>query len=182
MYLLAKDELAGPLLASARLLSTTGPHLMQDLYSVSYRAALPSGPTVWEISRYCTAPGIGGRNRRLGLLWETICGVMETALENGIEYVIFAANRGLLPLALDCGWDARAVGPTMSDGEDEITAVVAAVTPDGLINVRDRHGLSKSVVRLATDVACETPRSMHGTARSRQSDCLILPNFKEVSL
>lgn len=147
MYLLAKDEPSGPLLGSARLLPTTGPHLLRDLYPASYRAALPSGPTVLEVSRYCTAPGIGGRSRRLALLWEIICGLMETALQHGIHQVIFAANRALLPLALECGWEARTVGPTMSHGDDEVKAVVAAITPDGLRNVRDRHGIVAPVIR-----------------------------------
>lgn len=151
MYLLAKDELHGPVLGSARLLTTTGPHLMRDLYSASYRAALPSGPTVWEVSRYCSAPEIGGRSKRLGLLWETICGILETALEHGISQVIFAANRALLPLALECGWEARTVGPTMSDGDDEFTAVIAAVTLEGLRRLRDRHDVPTPAISLPTD-------------------------------
>lgn len=151
MYLLAKAEPHGPLLASARILTTTGPHLMRDLYSASYRAALPSGPNVWEISRYCTAPGIGGRTKRLHLLWEIIAGIMETALHHHVDQVIFVANRALLPLALACGWDAKTAGPTMSDGDEEATAVISAVTPDGLRIVRDRHGLSEQVVRKVTE-------------------------------
>lgn len=157
IYLLAKDEPYGPVLASARLITTTGPHLMRDLYSTPYRSTLPSGPTTWEVSRYCTAPGIGGRGKRLNLLWQTICGVMETALERGKDRVIFAANRALLPLALECGWDARTAGPTMSDGEDEITAVVAAVTPDGLRNVRDRHAVPEPIIRLRPSAICNAP-------------------------
>jgi acyl-homoserine lactone synthase len=146
VYLLAKDEPRGPVLASTRLIMTTGPHLMQDLYSEAYRAALPCGPATWEVSRYCTAPGVGGRSKRLGLLWEIICGLMETSLKRSADQLIFAANRALLPLALECGWEARAVGPTMTDGSDEVTAVVATITSDGLRNVRERHGLSEQVV------------------------------------
>jgi N-acyl-L-homoserine lactone synthetase len=151
VYLLAKDAPEGPLLASTRLLTTTGPHLMRDLYSIAYRAGLPCGPTVWEVSRFCTAPGIGGRGKRLGLLWQIICGIIEMALKHGIHQVIFAANRALLPLALQCGWDARTVGPTMSDGNDEVTAVVATITPDGLRNVRIRHGIPEPVIQHASD-------------------------------
>lgn len=147
VYLLAKEEPHGPLLASARLLTTTGPHLMQDLYSASHRAALPSGATVWEVSRYCPSPAIGGRRKRLGLLWEIICAVMELGLARGINQVIFAANRALLPLALECGWDAGPVGPTLSDGDDEVTAVAAAITPEGLSNVRGRHGVPDPVIQ-----------------------------------
>jgi N-acyl-L-homoserine lactone synthetase len=151
-YLLAKDSPFGQLLASSRLLTTTGPHLLRDLYTASYRAALPSGPKVWEVSRYCTAPGIGGRSRRLSLLWETICGVMEIALGSGIEHVIFAANRALLPLALECGWNARTVGPTIRDGNDEVTAVVAAVTKEGLHNVRNRYDVPEPAMHPRADI------------------------------
>ncbi|MGH2447686.1 MAG: acyl-homoserine-lactone synthase [Chloroflexota bacterium] len=158
VYLLAKEEPHAPLLASARLLTTTGPHLMQDLYSAAYRAALPSGPRAWEISRYCTVPGICGRSKRLGFLSEVVCGVMELGLAQGVDQVIFAANRALLPLALECGWDARAVGPTLSDGNDEVTAVAAAITPDGLSNVCSRHGIPGSVIRIfdGTDRTAES--------------------------
>ena len=171
IYLLAKDEPRGPLLASARLLRTTGPHLMEDLYSASYRAALPCGPKVWEVSRFCTVPGIGGRGRRLGFLWQIICGVMELGLAQGIEQAIFAANRALLPLALACGWEARIVAPTMSDGDDEVTAVAAAVTPHGLRNVRARHDIPDPVVRAADamnrDSASDPVRSrLNSSARA----------------
>lgn len=147
VYLLAKEEPHGPLLASARLLATTGPHLMQDLFPPSRRAAFPSGPTVWEVSRYCTAPWIVNRRKRLGFLWEIICGVMELGLAQGIDQLIFAANRALLPLALECGWDAGPVAPTMGDGHDEVTAVAAAVTLEGLRKVRDLHDVPDPVIR-----------------------------------
>jgi N-acyl-L-homoserine lactone synthetase len=158
VYLLAKDEPSGPVLASARLLKTSGPHLMRDLYSAACHSVFPSGSTVWEISRYCTAPGIAGRSKRLGLLWQIICGSMEAALANGIDQVIFATNRALLPLALECGWDASTVGITMNDGDDEITAVIANVTLDGLLHVRDRHGIRQSVLNLPARITNDTHR------------------------
>ena len=145
LYLLAKDEPAGPLLASARLLPTSGPHLMQELYCESHRTGIPCGRKVWEASRFCTAAEIAGRNKRLNLLWQIICAVMENALARGIDQVIFAANRALLPLALNCGWDASIVGPTQKDGEDEFTAVAAAVTLQGLRSIRARYGIAAPI-------------------------------------
>jgi acyl-homoserine lactone synthase len=162
-YLLAKDQPNGPVLASARLLTTKGPHLMEDLYSGPYRAALPRGPMVWEASRYCTAPGIGDRHKRLGLLWETICGIMETALEHRIDQIIFAANRAMLRLAMECGWEARTEGPTMSDGNDQVTAVVAEMTLEGLRNVRDRHGVAEPIIRSVADTTSHAG-CRHGAA------------------
>jgi acyl-homoserine lactone synthase len=147
VYLLAKNEPYGDVLASVRILTTVGPHLMQELCSGAHRTGLPSGPTVWEVSRYCTAPGITARKTRLDLLWEIICGILETALKHGGNHLIFAANRALLPHALTCGWDARTVGTTVTHSGDEATIVVAAVTADGLHRVSDRYRIHRPVVR-----------------------------------
>lgn len=166
MYLLAKDKPHGEVLASVRLLPTVGPHLMSDLFAAACRDATPRGPAIWEVSRFCTAPGLQGRNARVALLWEIICGVMETALLYGIDQVIFAANRALLPLALNCGWQARTLGPTMRDEDDEVTAAAAAITPDGLRCVRERHGIPVPVTRFHANA---TPSSHHRS----ESDTLI---------
>src|SRR5690242_8328581 len=56
MYLLAKGQPEGQVLASARLLPTVGPHLMSDLFAGVCSDASPRGPAVWEISRFCTTP------------------------------------------------------------------------------------------------------------------------------
>lgn len=147
MYLLAKDQPAGGLLASVRLLTTTAPHLMSDLFTAACRGGVPRGPTIWEVSRFCTAPAIQNRAQRLKLLWEMVCAVMETALVHGIEQVVFVANRALLPLTIGCGWDARPLGATLRDGSDEITAVIATITPQGLRRVRERYSVPAPAIR-----------------------------------
>jgi len=157
MYLLAKGQPDGQVLASARLLPTVGPHLMGDLFAGACRDAPPRGPAVWEISRFCITPELNGRGVRLGLLWEIICGAMEAALLYGIEQVIFAANRALLPLALNCGWEARTLGPGLPDGADEITAAAAMISPAGLRAVRRRHGVPVPVTRLLASIAPQSP-------------------------
>ena len=157
IYLLAKDRPDGPVLASVRLLTTTGPHLMCELFDTAARESMPRGATVWEASRFCTAPGIRGRRRRHALLWEIICGVIETGLLYGIDEVIFAASRALLPLALRCGWEARTLGRRLSDTEDEVSAVVAAITAAGLRRVRQLHGVSIPAIRFHASLPCHTP-------------------------
>lgn len=148
IYLLAKHRPDGQVLASVRLLTTTGPHLMCELFNAAERERMPRGATVWEASRFCTAPGVWGRDRRHALLWEIICGVIETGLLYGIDEVIFAANGALLPLALNCGWEARTLGPRLHGDEDEVTAAAAAITTVGLREMRQRHGIPIPVTRL----------------------------------
>lgn len=152
VYLIAKELPYGPVLASVRLLTTTGPHLMSALFDEQDQEFLPRGPTVWEASRFCTAPDIHGPHRRHALLWEVICGVMEVGLLYGIDEVIFAANRSLLPLALHCGWEARTLGPSLRDEDDEVTAAAAAITAEGLRTLRERHTLPIPVTRLPVNV------------------------------
>lgn len=149
-YLIAKaDPRSTEVLASARLLPTVRPHLMTDLFARACDGHAPRGPYIWEVSRFCVNPVICMRRKRVELLWEMACGVMETALLHAVEKVTFVANAALLPLALDCGWQCARLGPTLPDGDDEITAVAASITPDGLRSVRRRLGVDAPVTRFA---------------------------------
>ena len=161
-YLLAKAQPEGQVLASARLLPTTGPHLMRDLFAAACRETPPRGPTVWEASRFCIAPDLRGHGLRLALLWEIICGVMEAALLHGMDQVIFVAGHRLLPLALQCGWDARTLGDARHDEEDEVTAVAARITLAGLKTVRRRHGVPAPVTRLLANRPPNVPGTFAG--------------------
>lgn len=147
-YLIAKpgSSCAG-VFASARLLPTDGPHLMADLFLAACGGTAPSGPSIWEVSRFCVNPGIDSRRKRVELLWEMACGVMETALLYGVEQVTFVANAALLPLAMECGWSAVRLGPTLPDGDDQMTAVAASITPAGLRAGRNRLGVRGPVTR-----------------------------------
>lgn len=172
IYLIAKDRPDGEVLASARLLSTVVPHLMSDMFAAACHESVPRGPTIWEASRFCPAPNICGRSTRTALLMETICGVMETALLFGVEQVTFVANSALLPLALNCGWDARTLGPTLRDGDDEATAAAAMITSEGLRRVRERNAVLAPVTRFHAAPRrrqAETP-AMHGRSRLLETD------------
>jgi len=150
IYLISKADTAhGPLLASARLLPTERPHLMSDLFLHACHQPAPRGPSVWEVSRFCVSPLVC-RSRRLALLWEMTCAVIETSLLFGVDCVTFVANRALLPLVLDCGWQAHTLGPTLPDGTDELTAVAAGITPQALQAVRMRYGVRGPVTRFPT--------------------------------
>lgn len=158
LYLLAKDRPEGEVRASVRLLATEGPHLMSDVFASACHGAAPRGPAIWEVSRFCTAPSMIGRRSRLQALWELTCGVMESALLHGVNQVIFAANRSLLPLTLNCGWDARPLGSTQPDGNDEVTAVVAQISVDALDRVRQRYGVGAPILRLHANESLRSVR------------------------
>ena len=104
LYLLVKDDPGARLRASVRLLRTDRPHPLLDLFRGLCDAGVPRGLDVWEISRFCTNPGITSRRERLGLLWEIICASLETALLS-----ISSGSRSL-PTGRYARWRFTAVG------------------------------------------------------------------------
>lgn len=148
-YLIARERGTRPLRASARLLPTTAPHLMGDLFAHTCPGGPPAGDTVWEASRFCTAPQLA-RRQRLNLLWQVFCGILETALLHDIEQVTFTADRALLPLALGAGWRARTLGPSFADGSAALTAVGVEVDLPGLRTLRQRFAIAGPITRLVS--------------------------------
>lgn len=146
-YLIARCEQTWDVLASARLLPTTRPHLMSEVFAHACSEGPPRGPRIWEASRFCTSPSVTSRPARLALLWELLCGIMETCLLYGVEQITFTANAALLPLVLRCGWEATVLGPTLNDGDDEVTAVAVRISPSGLQSIRQRFGIDGPVTR-----------------------------------
>ena len=59
-YLVATDP-DGRHLASARLLPTTRPHILADLYAPLCDGAVPRGPHIYEVTRFCLDRHIDAR-------------------------------------------------------------------------------------------------------------------------
>lgn len=147
IYLIESDAPRAPVGASARLLPTTQPHLLGDVFSHLCSETPPSGPSVWEATRFCPAPETPKGAPRHDMLGRIIAGIMETALLFGIERVTFVANAALGPLAENAGWDARALGPEHGRGRERLRAFVAEIDAAGLRRVRARHGIGGPLIR-----------------------------------
>ncbi len=64
-YLVVTDA-AGAHRASARLLPTIRPHLLDTLFPGLCTDGPPTGPAIFEITRFCLDRSLGARNRRTG--------------------------------------------------------------------------------------------------------------------
>jgi N-acyl-L-homoserine lactone synthetase len=145
LYLLhfARD---GRLIASARLLRTDEPHLLDTVFAHLCEDELPRGDTVWEATRFCPAPDLAPAERR-ALLGEIIAGIIETGLLYGMTQVTFVASAALRPLALAAGWSARPLGKSCRYKRERVTACAAAIDTIGLRRVRETYGLSAPLLR-----------------------------------
>ena len=58
LYLLSLDERSGQLRGAVRLLPTTGPNMLRDVFSMLMPGGTVESPLIWESSRFAVNPRI----------------------------------------------------------------------------------------------------------------------------
>ena len=107
-YIIVTDP-AGRHLASARLLQTTSPALLDSLYPDLVAGPVPRGADILEITRFCLSPGIGARLRRTAR--DTLLvGLVEYALAHDIKSYTGVAEQNWFEQICTFGWDCRPLG------------------------------------------------------------------------
>lgn len=107
-YLILTDR-DGRHLASARLLPTTRPHILDTLFPELCAGGAPVGPTTFEITRFCLDRDQSAADRRVARN-RLITALVEHALTAGIERYTGVAELAWLQQILSFGWDCRMLG------------------------------------------------------------------------
>lgn len=143
VYLLVLDA-AGEHLGSVRLLPTSGPHLLAQVFAHLCEGEVPQGDDIWEITRFCTSPAATdpATVRR-----QLMVGVIEFALLYGVRRYTMVTHLQFLSRLLAVGWDCRPLGLPSPDGADHVGAMEISVTPETLSLVRGRVGFSAPLLR-----------------------------------
>jgi acyl homoserine lactone synthase len=105
---------------SLRLLPTTGPTLLADIFSDT----LPAGvhliaPTIWECTRLCLDDRLLAGGHRHQLLLDStalIVGSFERAMRAGIETIIGNFDSSMLRLYRQIGCEVEVLGSTLRYG------------------------------------------------------------------
>lgn len=101
--------LADEHLGSARLLKTTGPHILGDLFPHLCAGSVPRGPNVLEITRFCLARNLGAVRRRQTRN-RLVSALVEYALVHQVQLFTGVAEFRWLQQILAFGWDCRPLG------------------------------------------------------------------------
>ena len=96
--------------ASARLLQTTRPHILSELFPALCEGELPIGRDVLEITRFCLDRSLGA-SMRLQARNRLVSALVAYALRSGIRTYTGVAELGWLQQVLAFGWDCRPLGP-----------------------------------------------------------------------
>lgn len=114
-YLIVGDR-SGAHLASARLLPTTRPALLDGIFPWLVDGDPPAGPDIFEITRFCLSAGIGALQRRAARD-SLLVGLVEFALANGICSYTGVAEVDWFDQIRTFGWECRALGkPAVYNG------------------------------------------------------------------
>ncbi len=137
-YIIVADR-DGNHLGSARLLQTTRPHILGDLFPELCADPVPAGPDVFEITRFCLGRTQGALARR-----ETrnrlVSALVSFALEHGIRTYTGVAEMGWLQQILAFGWDCRPLGAPLQLG-GQLTGALAITISDETPALLDRNGI-----------------------------------------
>jgi len=147
-YLLANDD-GKTVTGSLRILPTETGHLMTDLFPEMCAGTPPVGPNIWEISRFYVLPPTLRPKDRVKAAAEVLSGMVELALLYDIEQVTMVSYMANMPLIVGLGFDVMPLGlPTQyADGNTYVASAIN-ITAAGLQNVRDKHGITDSVLCL----------------------------------
>ena len=127
-YLIIADE-HGDHLGSARLLPTTRPHILGSLFSNLCAAPPPSGPQVFEITRFCLSRRQNAASRRLTRNRLVSC-LAWHALEQGIRTYTGVAEIAWLQQILAFGWDCRPLGAPVRHVSGMLGALAIEISPE----------------------------------------------------
>ena len=118
VYLIYTDDRMREVKGSCRLLPTTGPTLLADIFSDTLPAGVHlSAPTIWECTRLCLDDRLLASGHQL-LLDSTalIAGSFEVAMRAGIETIIGNFDSSMLRLYRQIGCEVEVLGSTLRYG------------------------------------------------------------------
>lgn len=130
----------GELAGYQRMLPTTRAHLLTDVLSDLYVGTPPSGPEVFELTRYAVA--LGYRDGRRGVSSvgsELIAGFVEWGLASGVNKVIIEFEPMWVLRALQLRFLATPLGYQRTYGRQQVVATLLTFDDQTLQTVRQRR-------------------------------------------
>jgi len=151
LYLVSVDPETEAYWGSLRLLPTTGPNMLRDVFpQLLEDGETVASPTIWESSRICAVSGPGqpggGRRGVNRVLSELILGIGEAAVLAGLTEIVSVFDARILRVLEAAGCKLRIIGKPKNVGGVKCYAGLFATGPGPLKAFREKAGIESSVL------------------------------------
>jgi acyl-homoserine lactone synthase len=142
VYLLGLE--AGHVVGGLRLVPTTGPHLINDVFArfASIRG-VPRQPDIAEWTRIFVVPERREEHTGSKIGSTVIASMIDYGLEEGLSGISVCMNTFWLPKFHKYGWRVRPLGMPDVHDDEWLIAVLIDVTPAALAGIRTACGLEQ---------------------------------------
>lgn len=149
LYLLSVDE-EGELLGCLRLLPTTGPNMLRDVFNILIPDGKIESPLIWESSRFCINPDIRHKTRDVETAFvnrvtiELLSGIAEVGLAAGLDFVVTVYDARIARLLKRVNCPADVVGGPIKIGKVMTYASLFEVSERMWQRLAQQIGLQKT--------------------------------------
>ena len=151
LYLISVDDETGRLRGSLRLLPTTGPNMLRDIFSELLPDDLVvESATIWESSRFSMDPeaAVPLPGRAISYVTgELLAGLVETGLNAGITKIVSVFDARMVRVLRMAGYLAELIGTPRRIGVCMTYAGLFEVSEAALANIRAACGITGSVLQ-----------------------------------
>jgi N-acyl-L-homoserine lactone synthetase len=154
VYLIYADDESRKVRGSLRLLPTTGPTVLADIFCDTLPDAVHlRAPTIWECTRFCLEEDILSRRHREELLIASavlIAALGDVAIRAGIESIVGNFDSTMLRLYRRIGCEVEVLGSTRRYGRPVYLGLFPVTEPI-VRKVKGRLKKAQSAMAVSTD-------------------------------
>lgn len=131
----------GQLIGYQRMLPTTGPYLLSEVYPQLCESELPNDPAIWEWTRFAVEKEHRGGGRKLSRAGNLLLSaIVEWGLERGVHSIVIEMNPLWLLRLVQLYFKVTPLGIAKSIGNEEVLAVTASFDQRTLTRLRELRG------------------------------------------
>lgn len=144
----------GRVVGYQRMLPTTKPHLLSDVFPELCAIERPSSLDTYELTRYCVDPAFRtGRRSVSSVGSELMAGFVEWGLASGVTNVIIEFETIWVLRALQLKFLVQPLGYETQIGKQNITATKVTFNPSTLAKIREHRAHYEPVVEYLGQLA-----------------------------
>ena len=140
----------GEVVGCVRLLPTTGPNMIRDIFPHLAEEAIPADGRVWEVSRFGIDAGddaVLGAGQINTITYALVAGIHEVGLDYGLTHMVAVMDVRIERILRRAGCAMRRIGRPRRIGNCVALAVEFEVSPIALEDIRRNGGLTGRIAQ-----------------------------------